>query len=136
MALPARVRVPGVGRGAVEALGTPTEARSVTAPTVVGRGESSANGLCGGDDRVGDLGPVGRRRQRVRRLGSAGGELGELGEGELVGRLPENRRQRYAEGTADRGEKLARRFLLAALDLGEVAEGDPGRRRDLAQGPL
>ena len=38
-----------------------------------------------------------------------------------------------SSAAADRGEQLRRRFLLAALDLGQVAEAHPGAGRDLAQ---
>ena len=48
--------------------------------------------------------------------------------GEQVGELD-------VEGVADGGEQLRRGFLLPALDLGQVAEADPGRAGDVAQRP-
>ncbi len=40
----------------------------------------------------------------------------------------------HVEGGADRGEQLGGGLLLAALDLGDVAQADPGVGGDLAQG--
>src|SRR4051812_4252973 len=113
MALPARVRVPLTGRGAVEAGG-------------------SALTRSGGDDDGVAVGPghrVGDRRLLL-------GQRSQLVEGQLIGDLAEHGGHRYAERPADGREQLARRFLLTSLDLGEVAEGDAGRGRHLAQRPL
>ena len=55
-------------------------------------------------------------------------------EGHRVADLGEDLGQRHVEGRAERGEQLGGRFLLAALDLGDVAQADPGLGGDLAQG--
>ena len=70
--------------------------------------------------------------------GSAGAATSgdALGEGEVVADLAHDLGHRHVEGVTDRAEQLGRGFLLAALDLGEVAEGDPGSRGDLAQGAV
>ena len=44
---------------------------------------------------------------------------------QFVADLTQHRRELDAEGIADRREQFRRRFLLAALDFGEVAEGHP-----------
>ncbi len=54
--------------------------------------------------------------------------------GHRVGDLAQHLGQRHVERRAQRGEQLGGRFLLAALDLGDVAQADPGLGGDLAQG--
>ena len=51
-----------------------------------------------------------------------------------VGDLAQHVGQRHVEGRAQRGEQLGGGFLLAALDLGDVAQADPRLGGDLAQG--
>ena len=76
-------------------------------------------------------------RRRRRRPRSARRRLDDL-ERELLGLdvvadLAQDAGQRHVEGLAQRGEQLGGRLLLATLDLRDVAEADPGRRRQLAQ---
>ena len=72
-------------------------------------------------------------------VGAATGTCGSsdrqrLGERQVVADLAQHLGERDVERLADRAEQLGGRFLLPALDLGQVAEGDPGGGRDLAQG--
>ena len=50
------------------------------------------------------------------------------------GDLAQHEPQWDAQGGGDGLEQLGGRFLLPALNLGQVAEGDLGLRRDFAQG--
>src|SRR5674476_1095454 len=56
-----------------------------------------------------------------------------LGHGDPVADLTQDDRHRDLERPADGREQLRGRFFLAALDLAQVAEGNPGRGRDLAK---
>ena len=51
-----------------------------------------------------------------------------------LGNLAKHEPQRHAQSRGDRLKQLRRGLLLAALNLGQVAEGDLGLRRDFAQG--
>ncbi len=98
-------------------------------------------------DRRRRLRPRRRRRRRsadrsVPRAAQRGGVDGDLLElhrqrglleGDRVADLGEDLRERHVEGRADRGEQLGGGLLLAALDLRDVAEADPGVRGDLSQ---
>ena len=71
---------------------------------------------------VGDVQRPGPARQRATTgMPSASGEV--------VADLAQDLGHRHVERLADRAEQLGGGFLLAALDLGEVAQGDPGRAR-------
>ena len=53
--------------------------------------------------------------------------------GDGVADLAQDRGEGYVEGLAQRGQQLGGGFLLAALDLGDVAQADPGFGGELAQ---
>ena len=66
--------------------------------------------------------------------GTASGMTAPLDNRHALGNLAKHEPQRHAQSRGDRLEQLRRGFLLAALNLGQVAEGDLGLRRDFAQG--
>ena len=60
----------------------------------------------------------------------------ELRQRQLIADVTKDPRQRNLQRVTDRGEQLRACFLLTALDLGQVTEGDPRVARDLAQGAV
>jgi endonuclease-8 len=89
-----------------------------------------------GSDETGSGGPGELRRQTVRHgvrnVNGAGHEV--LSGGDPLAHLEQDRGQRHGQRAADRGQQFGGRFLLPALYLAQVTEGDPGHRGHLAQG--
>ena len=104
------------------------------------RGRQGGSGRRTGARRASRWSAARRRRRRPRRRDGdhVGDRLGppaaDSSRATSVGDLAQHRGQRQLERRAQRGEQLGGCFLLAALDLGDVAQADPGLGGDLAQG--
>ena len=86
---------------------------------------------------TGFLRQVRRRKRRLvglRQRPDRGRRDRVLLDGDRVGDVAQDLGQRHLERVAERREQLGGCFLLAALDLGDVAEAHPGDAGDLAQG--
>ena len=119
--------------------GTPIRGRHGRARRAASARRTGARAASPSGRRVPEPDRLRRRRRRRRPVRDAGTVIGvgasrRSSSGDRVGDLAQHVGERQVEGGAERGEQLRGGLLLAALDLGDVAQAHPGLGGDLAQG--